>query len=437
MHADGVEALKAQLAERFCQLQAEKGLTGTELEKRTTHNRKNASAIRNRGRLPTRDILQAYDQVFGTRSELTDLGERIRAAQKAVRLTELTAAAGVDIPEPQAAESEGEVRGTDRRTFFELTAALAADTYRRRARLGPDALTLASLDGAVDRHAAAFTSTPHDALAPEVFRTWQSAEKHIESGVKPRAHAKLTRVAGLSAYMLARLAFNMGDQDASQQLVIQARDHAEQIDDDVLTASVAAMDSTLCFYRQQYDEAAKIVRKAGAVADHPYTRARLFAYEARAYAAFGDPTATREALARMNAAVIETQPRPGSSPFGRANADWFTAGLLARLGAGTEAEPLARQAVEAFDSGRATGFEDHGHALMVLATTLLRRERPDPAEAAMLGSRALELVADRPTHTVVTRACRLVNDLSGYGSVPEVTSFREQLTTAPRPALMG
>lgn len=48
----------------------------------------------------------------------------------------------------------------------------------------------------------------------------------------------------------------------------------------------------------------------------------------------------------MNAAVVDTQPRPGSSPFGRANADWFTAGQLARLGAGAEAEPLARQAVE-------------------------------------------------------------------------------------------
>ncbi|MCK9904729.1 hypothetical protein MXD63_32395 [Frankia sp. Cpl3] len=49
--------------------------------------------------------------------------------------------------------------------------------------------------------------------------------------------------------MLARLAFNMGDHGAAQQLVIQAGDHAEQIDDAMLTASVAAVDSILAFYR--------------------------------------------------------------------------------------------------------------------------------------------------------------------------------------------
>lgn len=331
------------------------------------------------------------------------------------------------------------MNATDRRQLFELGAAgvLAAETYRRRARRGPDALTLADLDNAVNEHAEVFTTTSHEVLAPAVFKMWQSAEAHIEAGVKPRAHARLTRMAGLTSYMLARLAFNMGDQGAAQQLVIQSRDHAEQIDDEVLISSVAAMESTLCYYQHQYDEAARIVRRAAAIADHPYTRARLAAYEARACAALGDVDATRGALARMNAAVVDASPRPGCSPFSQATADWFTAGLLARMGSGRDAEPLARQAVDAFESGRAVGFEDHGHALMVLATALVRRDHPEPAEAAALGSRALDLLSDRPTHTVAARAGRLAGDLARYVSVAEVAHFRNQLTATPRPALMG
>lgn len=440
MHADGVGELKQQLAARFRELQDKHDLSGAELAARTLHDRRNVSTLRNGGRTPARHVLQAFDRVFGTGSELADLGDRIRAARDVARLRGLEARAGVGTADTAPTSAAEEVGETNRRSFFELAAAgvLAAETYRRRATLGPDAVTLAGLDGQIDRHATAFTTTPHDALAPQVFKTWQSAETHIEAGAKPRAQARLARVAGFSAYMLGRLAFNMGDHDAAEQLVIQAGDHAEQIDDEILTASVAAMGSTLAYYRHQYGEAAKIARRAAAIADHPYTRARLAAYEARAYAAAGDFTSTRDALARMNSAVVETAPRPGCSPFGQATADWFTAGLLSKLGAGAEAEPLARQAVEAFESGRATGFEDHGHALMVLATALIRRDsQQDPAEAAALGSRALELLADRPTHTVVTRAGRLVNDLARYGSVPEVVSFREQLTQAPRPALMG
>ncbi|EIV96573.1 helix-turn-helix transcriptional regulator [Frankia sp. QA3] len=381
------------------------------LSRRIGFHRTRISKAEN-GDLPSADLCAALDDYWQTGGELVAWQARLEAAP----------------------DGDGEA-GTDRRQVFEFSAAglIAADTYRRRTRLNPDALTLAELGDAVDGHAAVFTTTPHAILAPRVYRTWQSAERLLDAGAKTRAQAKLTQIAGYSAYMLSRLAFNLGDQAASRRFVTQAGDHADQIDDPVLAASMAAMSSTLAFYGNQYAEAAEIARRAP---DHPYTRARLAAYEARALAALGDPIGTREALDRMRRAVIDVPARPGSSPFGPATAESFTAGVLARLGAGDEAEPTARAAVDAFDRGRAVGFEDHGHAVMVLATTLVRRERPEAVEAARLGMRALAILAASPTHTLISRAGRLATDLAGHGSLPEVVDFRERLTAVSRPALM-
>jgi hypothetical protein len=382
------------------------------LSRRIGFHRTRISKAEN-GELPSADLCAALDDYWRTGGEIAAWQARLEAAR-----------------------GGNAVAGTDRRqVVFEFSAAglIAADTYRRRARRDPDALTLTELGDEVDGHAAVFTTTPHAILAPRVYRTWQSAERLLDAGAKTRAQAKLTQIAGYSAYMLSRLAFNLGDQAASRRFITQAGDHSDQIDDPVLAASMAAMSSTLAFYGHQYAEAVESARRAP---DHPYTRARLAAYEARALAALGDSGGTREALDRMRRAVIDVPARPGSSPFGPATAESFTAGVLARLGAGDEVEPIARAAVDAFDRGRAVGFEDHGHAVMVLATALVRRPRPDAAEAARLGMRALAILAASPTHTLFSRAGRLAADLAGHAPLPEVVDFRERLTAVTRPGLM-
>jgi DNA-binding XRE family transcriptional regulator len=398
----------ARLGRRIRQLRGR--MSQDTLSQRIGYHRTRISKAEN-GDLPSTDLCGALDEFWQTGGEL-----RARQARLGDRPNEKETA-------------------TNRRQMFELSAAglIAAETFRRRTRIGPDALTLAELDDAIDRHAAVFTTTPHDVLAPRVYRTWTSAEALLDSGAKARTQAKLTAIAGYSAYMLSRLAFNLGDHATSRRFVTQAGDHADQVDDPVLAASVAAMSATLAFYGGQHTAAVDAARRAP---DHPYTRARIAAYEARALAALGDMDGTRAALDRMRRATAETSPRPGSSPFGAANAEWFSAGLLARFGQGRTVEPIARAAVDAFDSGRAVGFEDHGHALLVLASTLLHREQPEPAEAAVLGGRALAILAASPTHSVVGRVASLAADLAAYRSLPEVTDFHEQLTMASRPALM-
>ncbi|CAO5152288.1 HTH cro/C1-type domain-containing protein [Frankia sp. AiPs1] len=403
---DGEDDSAAALGRRIRQL---RGRTSQDtLSRRIGFHRTRISKVEN-GEMPSADLCSALDAYWGTGGELAAWQARLDGSGEAT---------------------------ANRREVFEFSAAglIAAETYRRRTRIGPDPLTLAELDDAIDQHAAVFTTTAHDALAPLVYRTWTSAETLLDAGAKARAQAKLTAIAGYSSYMLSRLAFNLGDQAASRRFVTQAGDHAEQVDDPVLSASVAAMTSTLAFYGQQHATAVDLARRAP---DHPYTRARLAAYEARGLTVLGDRDGAHAALDRMRRSAVDVPPRPGSSPFGAANAEWFRAGLLARLGAGREAEPIARTAVDAFDRGQAVGFEDHGHALLVLATTLVYRDQPEPAEAAALGQQAVTILSASPTHTLRGRVGRLGNDLSAHGTIPEVAQFREQLTAVSRPALMG
>ncbi|WP_250285707.1 MULTISPECIES: hypothetical protein [unclassified Frankia] len=90
------------------------------------------------------------------------------------------------------------------------------------------------------------------------------------------------------------------------------------------------------------------------------------AVEARGHAAAGDIRSARDALDRMRRAAVELPARPGMSPFGPAAADMFAGGVLARIGAGAEAEPVTRTAVGLYDSG-CGGFEERGHALLALS----------------------------------------------------------------------
>ncbi|WP_241831475.1 hypothetical protein [Parafrankia soli] len=326
----------------------------------------------------------------------------------------------------------------NRRQAFELVAAglVAAQTYREWTTSGPDVLTLEELEDAVNAHAAVFTSVPHHQLVPAVWATWQSAHDLLRSGGgRARSQAKLTAVAGYSSYMLGRLAFNLGDPVTSRRFIRLAGDHAEQINDAVLTASVGEMISTLAFYGLRYQEAATAAQQTAELADNEYTRARIAGYEARALGALGDTDGARAALERMHSSVSDLPVQPGCSPFSAATADMFAAGVLARIGAGTEAEPLARRAVAEYDSGRAVGFEDHGGALLALAWSLTNRPRPVIDEGAALASRAVELLDARPTAATAARIVEVSAGFAGHAEVEPVRDFWDRWEARPRLAI--
>ncbi len=104
------------------------------------------------------------------------------------------------------------------------------------------------------------------------------------------------------------------------------------------------------------------------------------------------------------------------------------AGVLARLGAGDEAEPIARAALT---QTHGLGFEDQGHALLGLAIALATRTRPAPDEAAAVAARAVALLADRPTFSVTVKAREVAAGLAPWHEVSEVRDYCEQVRALP------
>jgi hypothetical protein len=106
-----------------------------------------------------------------------------------------------------------------------------------------------------------------------------------------------------------------------------------------------------------------------------------------------------------------------------------------RIGAGVEAEPIARAALEAYDHGRADGFEEHMHALLSLAAALVNRRQPEPDEAAVLAGRGVGMLDERPTSSVTAKIGEVAVTLQPYGGLAPVRDFRERLAARPQLAL--
>ncbi|MCK9904192.1 helix-turn-helix domain-containing protein [Frankia sp. Cpl3] len=432
MHADGVEGLKARLAERFREVQAERGLTGTDLEKRTTHNRKNVSAIRNGGRLPTRAVLRAYDQALGTGTELTDLGERIRAAQKAVRLAGLTAAAGVDTPEPQAAESDEEVSGTDRRRVIELGAlsALALSTQQRMDAAVADT-TLDELEADADEIARVYGSAPHAALLPEVGGRWQQVRGILDGPISPQARPRVTTLGGQFSYFLGRLAFNAGDMRSARRFTRLADMYASETREPVLLMSVATLWSSIAYHTGRYHHAAAALHRVHNVHD-PYMDARVAAYEARTYAKLGDGEAARQALDRMERTASAHAPIPGETPVGPAAVAMFRSGVAITLGDRTMVEEWAPVAIEGYRRGGGdftVEESQHADVTMALAHMAGPHRATEPEEAARI---AQTVLTARPTHTVTARLRQCAEAFHpGDHKLPTVAAFLDGWSALP------
>ncbi len=339
-------------------------------------------------------------------------------------------------PEPDGVLAGGDA--TDRRSFVRkgavsALAAVAGDRSRDIAQADPDPVSLVAIEDDVDRFAAIYAATPHSALLPHVEKRWWEVDAALGRRTTLVSRTRLTAAAGRLTYYLSRLAFNLGDLGAARRIAALAGLYAEQVEDEVLLSSVAGMRSGIAFYRHQYGVALDAL--GDGAADPPYLKARNAAYRARTHAALGDTAAARAELDVMRRSRLGGLAEPGDLPLSEAGAALFMGGVLLQCGEGAAAEQWVRDSVAAHEAaGSRAHVEEFGHALMVLATALLRRDRPEPDEAAALGARAVGLLGGYPTHTVVARAERLADDLSPYRLVPTVAEFRELLDAVSRPA---
>lgn len=431
VHADDAEALTEQLAERFRRLQAQHRLTAVDLQSRTLHSRKNVGWVRTGSRLPAHHVLQAYDEVFGSGTELADLGQRIRAARNLSRMRTMQAQANAGTP-TSIEGADKEVGQTDRRQVIELGAlsALALSTQQRMDTAVADT-TLDELEADADEIARVYGSAPHASLLPEVGGRWQQVRDILDGPISPQARPRVTTLGGQFSYFLGRLAFNTGDMRSARRFAGLGARYAEEVGDPVLILSVAALRSSVAYWQQDYRKALDLLRAVARVSD-PYMNARIAAYEARTFAALGDAPATRAALDRMEATAGAFAPRPGSTPVGPAGVAMFRAGAALTLhddGALREWAPLA---VSGYQQGSGDySVEEAQHATLMLALTHLTGPRPEPEEAARLA--ASVLTAQRaPTHTTAGKIRRIGQSFTGdHRRLPAVAAFTEAYRALP------
>jgi transcriptional regulator with XRE-family HTH domain len=307
-------------------------------------------------------------------------------------------------------------------------AAVAAS--RKRARVDP--MTLEELDQDVERFAVDCLAVSHADLFPQVWDDWQQVERLLDA-LKDRAH--LTLLGGQLAYFLARLSFNLGDYAAARRHAVLAWEYAEDVGQPVLCASVRTLQGTIAYYGSQPQRSLDMLRAAEPY-DTPYTRARIAANTARAYAALGDRPSAERALAAMERHLVDLPVQPGDAPYTPGTAMSALASTLVRLGDGENAEEYARQAVALHDlpGSKDTLFEDRGNATLNLATSLVVRRQPEPEEAARLGIQAIAVPHGQRTETVRTRAVELCQLLDTWRTTPAVKEFAERLREYKLPA---
>jgi len=316
-----------------------------------------------------------------------------------------------------------------------LTDAAAAAVAASRKRTPVDPMTLEELDQNVEPFALDCLSVPHAELFPQVWDDWRQVEQFLDGrqNLKDRAH--LTLLGGQLTYFLARLSFNMGDYAIARRHAVLAWDYAEDVGQAVLCASVRTLQGTIAFYAGQHQKSLELLQ-ATEPYDTPYTRSRIAANMARAYAALGDRSNAEEALKAMEDHLVDMPVQPGDAPYTTATAMSALASTFVRLGDGDTAEEYARQAVASHDAPdlRDTHFEDRGNAALNLAASLAVRRHPEPEEAARLGTDTISVPEAKRTETVRQRAMELSQLMGDWRMIPAVKDFHDRLRAYELPA---
>jgi transcriptional regulator with XRE-family HTH domain len=291
-----------------------------------------------------------------------------------------------------------------------------------------DLVTLEELEQDVQRFAADCPRVPHAELFPQVWDDWQQVERLLDARQSLKDRTQLTLLGGQLSYFLGRLSFNMGDYPAARRHAVLAWRYAEDVGEPVLCASVRTLQGTIAFYAGQHQKALDLLQTAEPYST-PYSRSRIAANAARAYAVLGDRPRAEQALAAMERQLVELPAQPGSSPYSTAAATAALAGTFTRLGVGETAEEHARQAVALHSSPSLsdTLFEDRGNATLNLAASLVVRRHPEPEEAARLGIEALAVPEAQRSETVRQRAVELGLVLERWGTMPPVRDSAERL----------
>jgi len=242
------------------------------------------------------------------------------------------------------------------------------------------------------------------------------AERLFDGHHTGEQRAHLEQLTGQFAYLQGRFAFSLGNYMAAQPHLLLARHFGKLHSNHLLLASVADIESTIAFYRGQYQKSLQLAQEARQWAT-PHTQARLLVDEAKAYGGLGpkfrkELRDTLDQAERLLPDVLMFEPG-AASPFGSEMFLYHAGTACVRAGDERAAE-LAGNAIRGYEALEArsdprASYANLAAARLDLAIALVQSKRPDPKEAARLAVQALSM----PREFHKDQVKRRLNELLG------------------------
>jgi hypothetical protein len=291
------------------------------------------------------------------------------------------------------------------------------------------------------RHVAkAYPQRPLPEILGQLVETQDLVFALLESRQRPEHLRQLYFLGGVTGGLLAKASHDLGNPHAALTQARTAFLCADNADHHGLRAWVRGLQSLVSYWAGNPHDSVRYAQLGAGYAEqaNSTTSVWLPVSEARAWAALGNPEATRAALARAEDAWDNVQnddldDMGGLCTFGRNRQLYYAADALAWLpGEGEQAERYSRQAVDAYadQNHPEWAFGDAAGSHAAMAISRIATGELDGAADAL--APVLDLPAERRINGVVHSARRVHQALRQSGRADDARELQEEIETFTR-----
>jgi transcriptional regulator with XRE-family HTH domain len=279
----------------------------------------------------------------------------------------------------------------------------------------------------LDDLAKNFYSTPTARLLALLTHQHQLVERALFWRPQPQEYRRLVSLAAESTYLLARLCFGTGHEEATRTYIILATEYAKHSEDRLLASCVANLDGCYSLYHRFGSQAADAAQQARQRC-HPLARARLLAVETAAHATCGQLDRACETFYAFRAALAHPPQQMG---YGLSREIVYLALTPSDLAEDSETR---RDTCARLGAQNATHALQAGQAWASVARAFLdERHGPDPIAAIEAARLALTAAAISPDPDVRDRVHQVHHDLQQQWPDLDETLALGRLLVDPSP----
>jgi transcriptional regulator with XRE-family HTH domain len=269
-------------------------------------------------------------------------------------------------------------------------------------------------------------------LAPETVQARQLVDQLLAGNQRLHQRARLFELAGRLSGQLSYMAINLGSFDTARAYGTEAFELARFIEHDELSAWVRGTQSLAAYYTGDYRRSLVLAQDGQRYAKDGVQAVRLAVNgEARALGKLRDRRGTAEAVTRAYRLLERFPPATGMTPC-------ISFGIYSEARTASNA---ATAYLAIADTKRVMAYTEYAmqiadgspsrwsRALVRLdtATALLKREKPAPEGAGLLGSEAITATRGLHIESIRQRSRDLATDLRPWLHLPQVAEFLNEV----------